>query len=818
MLKEIRYAFRILMKNPAIAILAIITLALGIGANTAVLSLINALLIRPLPYREPQQLALMLQHFRSQHLDAIPMSAPEFVEYQSQTRSFDKMAAFQYNTFNISGGEMPERIFGAVGTADLFAVLGVPPLKGRTFTAEECKTGRDDVLVISERLWKRRFNSDPQVLGSKIVANGRSFTVIGIMPERFEFPIPLFNIEGGRFDERAEIWQPLAFTDAELKIRYSRGYAAIARMAPGVSAQQAQTDVDNVAAGMTRQYPGNYPADNSFGATVYPLPAQVLGGMKQLLLMLLAAVLLVLLIACANLATMLLARAAAREREMAIRIALGAGPMRLLRQMLTESVMLAIFGGGAGILLAIWGIDFLKTIGTQTVPRLSEVNIDWRVLMMTFAIAVGTGLLFGLVPGLSSAKADLTESLKEGGRGSTMGARRNRLRNSLIVAEVALALVLLTTAVLLVKSFVRLQNVNAGFNPQNVLTMELSLPALQYADNTSQIAFFSELERRVSALPGVKFAGFTSILPMSGSNSDSSFMIEGRPSDKKTPEPDEEDRLVSADYFRALEIPLLQGRFFNQADKADAPPVTIINAALARRYWPNESPIGKRISIGVSASKEKWSTIVGIVGDIRHRGLDIEPRPEYYLPITQSPTNPLTLVVRADGDPRTLVAAIRQEVHEIDQTQPVAHVRTMNQVVGNYVAPRKLAVVLLGVFAAVALILASVGIYGVISFMVVQRTHEMGVRMALGAQRADVLRLVITHAARLVGIGTAIGLILSIFCASAIRSMLYEASAFDVSSFLIVTLSLAAVALAASYVPALRATRADPMIALTHVN
>jgi putative ABC transport system permease protein len=538
--------------------------------------------------------------------------------------------------------------------------------------------------------------------------------------------------------------------------------------------------------------------------------------MKQLLLLLFGAVLLVLLIACANLATMLLARAAARERETAIRVALGAGRMRLLRQMLTESVMLSVIGGFAGVVMAIWGIDFLKSIGTQTVPRLSEVNVDWRVLAMTFALAVGTGLLFGLVPGLTAAQPDLTESLKEGGRGSTVGARRNRLRNGLIIAEVALALVLLTSAVLLVKSFVRLQNVNPGFNPENVLTMELSLPALQYPDNKSQISLFSEVERRVSALPGVKFAGFTTNLPMSGSNGDSSFEIEGRMHGREEPGPDEEIRTISPDFFRVLETPLLEGRFFSQADNGDAPPVVIINSALARRYWPNESPLGKRIELGGSAMKEKWTTIVGVVGDIRHRGLDVEARPEMYIPFIQTPNNQLTLVLRSDQDPRTLISAVRREMRGIDQALPVAHVRPLNQVVGDYVAPRRLSVILLGVFAAIALLLASVGIYGVISFMVVQRTHEMGVRMALGAQRGDVLRLVITHAAKLVGIGAGLGLIISVFCASAIRSLLYQASAFDVSSFALVTISLTLVALAASYIPALRATRADPMIALSH--
>lgn len=815
MLQEIRFAFRTLVKTPAFTVLAIATLALAIGANTAVLSLVNALLIRPLPYRNPEKIVLLLEHFRAQHLEAIPMSAPEFVDYQTQARGFDKMAVFQTTTFNVAG-EMPERIFGARGSADLFPVLGVLPMQGRTFGADECQTGRDDVLVISERLWKRRFNSDPKIIGSKLIANGRSFTVVGIMPARFEFPIPLFNIEGARFDERVDIWQPLAFTDAEMGIRYSRGYAAVARLASGVSTKQAQANIEVVAAAMRQQHRDNYPQTDSFGATVYPLPDQVLGGMRALLWLLLGAVALVLLIACANLTTMSLVRAASREREMAIRVALGAGPWRLLRQVLTESVLLSIAGALIGVLLTIWSIDSLKSIGMQTVPRLSEVNIDWRVLAMTLAIAIGTGILFGLTPAFTSVKPDLTESLKEGGRGSTEGSRRNRLRNILVVAEVALALVLLTNAVLLIKSFIRLENVDPGFNPRRVLTMELSLPELRYPDKQSQIAFFNEVEQRISALPGVERAAFTVLLPMSGSNTDSSFDIEGRPMDHNAPAPDEEIRNISPDYFRVLETPLLQGRFFTKADNGDAPPVVTINRALAQRYWPNESPLGKRISISGSASKEKWSTIVGIVGDIRHRGLDVDPAPEYYLPIAQTVNNPLVLAVRSSQDSSTLLSAIRRQIHAVDETQPIAHVRTLEQVVADSIAPRRLSVTLLGMFAVIALILASVGIYGVMSFLVVQRTHEIGVRMALGAQRRDVFHLVIVHAARLVGIGTLLGLFVAFFSTSALRSLLYQVNPFDLSIFLFVAVALALVALLASYIPALRATRADPMVALAH--
>ena len=813
MLQEIRHALRLLLKNPGFTLVGILTLALGIGATTAVFTLVNALLVRPLPYQDPSRLVLLFEHFKAQHLDTIPASPPEFLEYKTQVRSFEKLAAFNTATYNLAEGDMPERIFGAVVSADLFPLLGVQPVRGRTFHPEECAVGRDDVIVISERLWGRKFDRDPRVLGSKLMADGRAFTVVGIMPASFEFPLPLFNITGAQFGERADIWQPLGFKDSEMKHRGSRSYGVIGRLAPNVSPHQAQAELETVVRAMRSRFPNNYPQTDSFGATIYPLKEQVIGGMKPLLLILLGAVALVLLIACANLATMLLARATSREREMAIRVAVGARRARLLRQALTESVVLAMFGAGAGTFLAIWAVDLVKTIGTQTVPRLAEVNVDATVLLVTLAIAIGTGLVFGLVPGLASGKPDLTESLKEGGRGSTSGRRHNRLRDALVIAEVALALVLLTGAGLLLKSFVRLQNVNPGFNPRNVFTAEISLPALRYPDNKSQINFYSELERRVANLPGVTHAGFTVILPMSGINSDSSFDIEGRPTDDAHPGPDEEIRIVSSDYFRTIEMPLRKGRFFTPADKLDSPPVVIINRALAERYWPNEDALGKRIQIP-TATKPVWATIVGIVGDIRHRGLDLPALPEFYVPLAQAPYNAMILTVRSTQDPRSLTSAIRREVQAIDPAQPIAHVRTLEQVIADSVAPRRLSVMLLAIFAGVALVLASVGIYGVMSFLVLQRTHEIGVRMALGAQRSDVLRLVISHAGILIGAGTILGLIIALLSTSVLRSVLYEVSTLDVPTFLFVTLALAFVALIASYIPARRATRADPMLAL----
>jgi putative ABC transport system permease protein len=816
-MNDLRYALRQLVKSPGFTAAAVLTLALAIGANTAVLSLVNAMLIRPLPYRESRQLVLLLQHFKSQNLERIPVSPPEFVDYETRAHSFEKLGAFGYTNFNLAGEDKPERIPGATVTAGLLPLLGVSPIKGRFFESKECTLGRDDVVIISARLWQRRFNSNPQIIGTKLLLDGKSFTVVGVMPATFDFPLQLFNLgNGGQFGGRAEIWKPLAFTDDQMKARYSRSFAIVGRLAQGTSVARAQAEIATITAQMRREHPNNYTQDNSFGGDVLLLHDLAVGGMRPAVLILLGAVFLVLLIACANLTTMLLARAAAREREMAIRVSLGAGPARLLKQVLTESVLLALIGGVAGVLLALWGVELLKSLGAQTVPRLHEVNVDPTVLGVTLAIAVGTGIVVGLVPGLASARPELTEALKEGGRSSTQGTGRNWLRNGLVVAEVALALVLLSGAGLLMKSFGRLQNVNPGFNPRNALTFEISLPKIQYPDNSSIVAFNREAQRRISALPGVQTVGFSTILPLAGTNSDWSFEIEGRPSKDNSPSPDEEKRQVSVDYFRALETPLIKGRFFTDADNADAPRVIIVNQAFAKKFWPNEDALGKRIVMGGMSDDPKWITIVGVVGDMRHFGLDVDPKPEMYVPFAQEPYFTTIYLVRSNQDPLSLLPAIRREIQAIDPGVPLANARTFENVIADSVAPRRLSVVLLGVFAGFAVLLASVGIYGVMSFLVVQRTHEIGVRMALGAQRSDVLKLILGRSLKLITAGTAIGLVVAVMSTGMLRALLYNVSAFDTPTFALVTILLAAVALAASYLPAMRATKADPLTALGH--
>ncbi len=824
MLNEIKIALRGLVKTPGFTAIAILTVALAIGANSAVFTLVNAVLLRPLPYHQPSRLVLLWEQFAGQGLDRIPVSPPEFQDLQKDLKGVESIAAFTYTAFNLSTANNPERISGAVVSPQLFPLLGIDAIHGRTFAQSEEGEGHDDVVVISERLLRRRFNSDPSMVGKSILLNGRNYTVVGVMPRSFEFPIPLFNVQGGQFAERVDIWKPTAFTKDELKQRGSRSYGVIARLRPGLSMATVQAELQSIVQNWYRLFPDNYSAADRFAAKIYPFQDQVVGSMRKGLFILLGAVGFVLLIACANLATMLLARASGRERELAIRVALGAGPWRILRQLLTESIILSLAGGALGILFSVWGVDLLKAVGARTLPRLGEVSLDMTVLGTVAVLSVGTGILFGLVPALVSAKPELTEALKDGGRGATAGRRRNRLRDILVVCEIALALVLLAGAGLLMKSFVRMQGTNPGFNSHNVLTMEVALPSMKYpapdADKKSadsRIAFFDETQRRVARLPGVEAAAWTNVLPLSGSNGDSSFAIEGRAMNSGTPFPDEEIRSVTADYFRVLQTALVHGRFFTEADNADAPRVAIINTALARKYWPNEDALGKRITFSDPRKPgAKWITIVGIVDSLHHRALDQDPLPEYYLPVAQNADNQMLLTVRSKQDPRNLAAAIRREIQALDPEQPLANVRTFDAVVAESVAPRRLSVILLGLFSAIALLLAGVGTYGVISYLVVQRTHEIGVRMALGAQRRDVFTLVIGHAFRLTLAGIVAGLVLAFFAGRTLAAMLYRVASFDPATLILVTSVLGGIAFLASYIPARRATRADPMIALGH--
>jgi len=630
------------------------------------------------------------------------------------------------------------------------------------------------------------------------------------MPRGWKFPIDRAAID------YVTPFVPLfsLVSPSDMNRRDASFLSVVGRLKPGVRVSEATADVQTIAAQLAKQYP-----EENAGRSerVFPLRDDLVRRVRPAMIVLLGAVTLVLLIACANVANLLLARSAAREREIAIRIALGASRGQLVRQLLIETCLLSIIGGAAGLLLAWWSVDALVALGPRNLPRLDNVSVDTRVVGFTLALSVLTSLAFGIVPALASVKPELTEALKEGGRGSTSGLRRNRLRNALVVAEMALALVLLVSAGLLMKSFVRLQNVDPGFNPKNVLTMEITLPVLKYPKGKPVADFYAEVERRLKTISGMEHIGLTSILPLSGSNSDNSFHIEGVDSKQTGVYPDEELRAVSPDYFHVLQTALLKGRFFTAADSAEGPQVVIINQAMAKKYWHDEDALGKRINFDDSDPQNiKWVTVVGIVADIRHRGLDLDPKPEYYLPHAQRSYRGMVIALRSSQDPRALVPGVRRELQSLDPDLPLANIRTLEQVAAESIAPRRLSVTLLGVFAGIALVLASVGIYGVMSFLVVQRTHEMGVRMALGAQPGDVLRLVVGHGIKLVAIGTVVGLVISLFSSRALGAMLYNVAPFDLVTFAGVTITLALVAFLASYIPALRATRADPMIALGH--
>jgi len=795
-LKDLRYGLRMLIKKPGFAIVVLITLAVGIGANTAIFSVVNGVLLRPLPFGDPDRLIWIWGRFSLGNQASV--SPPDFLDYRAQNHSFERLAAmFPFASFNITGDGEPERVAGARVTADFFQTLGVAPIEGRDFVPEEEQPGNNRVALISRSLWSRRFGADPAIIGQSVLLDGENYVVIGVIPDNSAMPA------------QAHIWTPLTFDDPEMKVRRFHFLRPIARLRPGISLDQAKAELDSIAGSLEQQYPES---NTTWGLRLVALKDQIVGDVRTPLIVLLGAVGFVLLIACANVANLLLARATSRQKEMAIRAALGAGRRRIIRQLMTESVVLSVAGGALGLLLAIWGTRVIVAAMPDNIPRTGEITIDSNVMLFTIALSLLTGLLFGLAPAIQASKSDLHNSLKEGSKGQSSGVRHNRTRSVLVVAEVALALVLLTGVALLVQSFQRLQQVDTGFNTENLLTMRIALSQSKYSEEGKARVFFDDLLRRVSTLPGVVSSGITTELPFGAGGGDTYFTIEDRPFADPNQKVTARNPRVSSGFMQTMGMQLLRGRHFTEQDTQGELHTVIINETFAQRFFNDEDPVGKRLIIDMGQSFT--CEIVGVARDVKQYSLAEDGREVMYLPSLE--VGGASLVIRATNNPSALVAAVQNQIKAIDKDQPVSQVSTMDQLLANSVAEPRFRTLLLLLFAIVALLLASIGIYGVMSYTVTQRTREIGIRMALGAQRSDVLKLVVRQAVTLTLAGVGLGVIAAFGLTRLIESLLFEVTASDPLTFVVVSMLLTSVALLASYIPARRATKVDPMAALRY--
>ncbi|HYN84821.1 MAG TPA: ABC transporter permease [Pyrinomonadaceae bacterium] len=807
--QDIRYGFRMLLKSPGFTAAAVVALALGIGANTAIFSVVNSVLLRPFPYEDPDRLVIVWEtNPRGERNTALrnEASPANWLDWKRETTVFESFGAFNWNTYNLTGTDAPEHIVGNPTSHEIFAALKVKPLHGRVILPEDDKEGAPRVVVLSYGLWQRRFGGDPSVVGQQVTLNDNSHTVVGVMPREFVFPSAF-----------SHLWTPLALTARAQARRGAHYLYTRARLKPGVTIEQAQAELSAIAARLEREYPDTNAGE---GIRVVSLNEDSVETTKPLLLLMFAAVGFVLLIACANVANLMLARAASRRREIAIRTALGASRWRVMRQLLIESVLLALAGGTGGLLLALWGVDLLKAGAPESMANFvygwNQIGLDSRVLLFTLGASVVTGIVFGLAPALQASKPDMNESLKEGERGSTGG--RSRLRSALVVTEVALSLVLLVGAGLMVRSFLRLLEVNPGFDAQGVVTMHMQVPRARYTNNKEVSDFYARLLERLREQPGVAAAAATNLLPMSGSGSTTSFLIEGRPAPPAGQEPEVNYRTTVPGYFEAMRIPVSRGRDFTNNDKTDSPRVGVVNETFARQYFPDEDPVGRRLIDPPvpNATPQPPMEIVGVVGDVKHWGLDDKPAPYLYVPHAQAGDNFMTLVVRADGDPASVIPTVRREVLALDKDQPVFDVKTMQERISDMSAQKRMLTYLLGVMAAVALVLAGIGIYGVIAYTVARRTHEIGIRMALGAQRGDILRMVLQHGMLMTAVGLVVGLGGAYGTTWLLDKMLFGVTPTDPVTFAAVALGLATVALLACLIPARRAMRVDPMVALRY--
>ena len=797
--RDIRLGVRALVHSPIFSVVTVLSLALGIGANTAIFSVVNGVLLQPLPYPEPEQI-VHVWHTPPQQsfpgLDRFSVSPANYVDWKAQSSVFEQIAVYTYTGLSLSTSNDPLPLIGAAVSSDFFPVLRSNAMQGRTFTPDEEQLGRDQVVVISNGLWQRAFGANPNIIGQTLTLNSRSFTVVGIMPGGFEFP------------READLWVPLAWDDKERQTRSIHDYLVLARLKPNVSVQQAQAEMSTISSRLEQQYPEE---NSGWGAVVIPLREDLVGDIRTALLVLFCAVGFVLLIACANVANLMLARGANRQKEMAVRIALGAGRARLIRQLLTESVLLAVTGGVLGLLLAVWGSRMLVRLGS--LPNSGDIGIDTWALGFTLLVSFAAGIIIGIVPALQFTRTNISETLKQGA-GRTGGSPiKQHTRKALVISEVALSLVLLIGAGLMIRSFWKLQNVDPGFDTSNALTMSVMLTPIRYSEPHQQLAFIDRAIEQIRAVPGVVSVGATSTIPLAGGGSTQPFSIEGRPTGAIAEQPMAQTRYISPDYFRAIGIPLRQGRFFSDQDRDKSVPVVIISEAMARRFWPGENPIGRRLTPSFHL-EQGAREIVGIVGDVKTSGLDVDSSAMMYLAYKQSPRPYVSFVARTASNPESLVQPVSRAIYSIDKEQALTDVQTMEQVLIQSLSGRRFNMTLLLTFAGVALVLAAVGVYGVMNYTVTLRRRELGIRMALGAETMDVLRLVLRQGLTLTLIGEGAGLVSAYALTRLMASLLYGVTATDYLTFASVSVVLILVGLAASYVPARRATKVSPTIAL----
>jgi putative ABC transport system permease protein len=797
--QDFLYAVRRLLKAPGFTLVAVLTLALGIGANSAIFSVVNGVLLKPLPYPEPDRLVGVYHTTDGQRA---VMSGPNFTDVSRAATSFESAAAISTGRMILTGEGEPTRLAIAEVSASLFSVLRVRPALGRAFNADENTPGRNNLVILSHGLWQQRFGSDPSVIGRRITLDGVSKEVVGVMPAGFSYP-------SGR-----DAWLPVDYDEGFVTKQRGAWYlSVVARLKPGVTPQQSAAEVEAIGRNLARQYPD---ANAEIGMTTYPLLEAMVGNIRPTVMILLGAVGFVLLIACTNVANLLLARAATRETEMAVRTALGAGRGRLVRQLLTESVLLSLVGAGFGLLLAVWGVELLTNLKPQGIPRLDNVRIDGVAILFTIAVGVVTGVLFGLVPAFAATRG-LSATLKESGRGAVTSRSAGRVRGALVVTELALAVMLLVGAGLLMRSFIKLQAVDPGFKVDPALTFDLTLPDARYKEMEQQIAFYDQLLPRLRGLPGVQAASAVMGLPLAGLDFIISFEVAGRPPVPPAQQPAMQVRVATPEYFSTLGIPLKRGRMFTEDDRLQSPKVVLITEAAAKQYFPSEDPIGKTIKLGWGRGPGKpraGGEVVGVVGDIKAEGLDEPNPPQIYMPLRQWPVSFMTVVLKTSVPPTSLTEAARAQVAAIDPNLPLSNIGTLDAIVAKSISQQRFYMTLLSVFAAVALVLAAIGIFGVLSYAVSQRTREIGIRMALGAQERTVIGLVVRQAMALVAAGVVAGTLLALYLSQTMTKMLFSVRPTDPATFVSVAAVLAGVALLASYLPARRATRVDPIVAL----